>query len=129
MLLHDVGRALRFPSDQPVPAHEHAGAAWCRPRVGARVADLVGAHVEAKRFLVATDPAYREALSPTSIRSLEVQGGSQADLEVGRFHRLPWAADAAQLRRWDDAAKVAGAAVPDIGDMIAVTERVGRRAR
>jgi predicted HD phosphohydrolase len=35
----------------------------------------------------------------------------------------PWFADAVRLRRWDDAAKVAGAAVPLLTALAALLER------
>ena len=46
--------------DGPREHHGEAGARWLTPRVGARVAWLAEQHVPAKRYLVATDPAYRD---------------------------------------------------------------------
>jgi gamma-butyrobetaine dioxygenase len=81
---------------------------------GRRVGWLVGAHVAAKRYLVATDPTYAALLSPASVASLGVQGGPMTPEEVAAFNGVPDAPAAAALRRWDDAAKVPGAPVPDL---------------
>ena len=104
-LLHDVAHS-------PLVAggghgHEQVAQKWLAVRFGARAGWLAGAHVVAKRHLAATEPEYRAALSPTSVRSLAAQGGSG---EVGpEWTGHPWWPDALRLRRCDDAAKVPGA--------------------
>ncbi|NIY62706.1 hypothetical protein SMALB_0626 [Streptomyces malaysiensis] len=85
--------------------HEVAGAEFARRRVGERAAWVIARHVPAKRYLVATDPAYHALLSPVSVASLKVQGGPMDEREVAEFAAHPLAADAVALRRWDDAAK------------------------
>lgn len=107
-LLHDIGRAPGVVDHYRGVPHEEAGADFCRRHCGQRVADLVGAHVPAKRYLVAVDAAYAATLSPVSQRSLLRQGGPMTSDEVAEFEALPWAQEAARLRRWDDAAKVPG---------------------
>lgn len=114
-LLHDVARSPLLP-DGP---HDRVGAAWLAPRLGDRVAWLVGAHVQAKRWLVATDPSY--ALSPVSTLSLAAQGG--ATLEGLPLHH-PWWPDAVRLRRFDDAAKVPGAPTPSVAEVLEIVARV-----
>src|SRR5579864_2742220 len=69
-LLHDVGHEFG-----PDELHGVLGAARVRPLFGDRVADLIEAHVVAKRYLAATDPAYGSVLSGESHRTLVVQGG------------------------------------------------------
>ena len=71
-------------------------------------------HVDAKRYLVATDPSYAARLSDTSRRSLALQGGPFSRTEAQRFESSPHADAAIRLRRWDDAAKVAGLALPPL---------------
>ena len=71
-------------------------------------------HVDAKRYLCAVEPGYFEILSPASVRSLELQGGPMSEGEVGEFEALPYFAAAVALRRWDEGAKVADAATPDL---------------
>ena len=82
--------------------------------IPAAVTDPIRLHVEAKRYLCAVDPAYRDCLSAGSKRSLLRQGGPLAPDEVVAFEALPGATGAVALRRWDDAGKVAGLAVPEL---------------
>ncbi len=119
-VLHDIARVV---PRRGVP-HETAGAAWCEPRYGKRVAWLVGAHVAAKRYLVATDPSYRAGLSQASIRSLARQGGALTEAEAEEWAAHPWAHDAARLRRWDDGAKIVGGAELDLDAAVAILDRV-----
>ena len=58
-----------------------------------------------KRYLVATDPAYAAALSPSSVRSLAVQGGPMSAAEQREFEALPGFEPAVRVRRYDDAGK------------------------
>ncbi len=114
-LLHDVGHLLLDDnvslSEQLTTDHRHeaAGARYLAthgfpPSVTAPVA----LHVEAKRYLCAAEPAYAASLSPSSVRSLALQGGPMGDAEVRAFLRRPGAADAVAIRRWDDRGKVDG---------------------
>jgi phosphonate degradation associated HDIG domain protein len=116
-LLHDIGHLLHgFGEDvaeRGIDArHEEIGHAWLTRRFRPPVADPVRLHVDAKRYLCATDPAYLDRLSPASKRSLDLQGGPFTLAEVAAFERHPHHAAAVRLRRWDDAAKVPGWAVP-----------------
>ncbi|MEJ3655526.1 HD domain-containing protein [Actinomycetes bacterium KLBMP 9759] len=113
-LLHDVGRLPHVAAALPAAPHERAGAAYVTRLLGQEVGWLVGSHVLAKRALVATDPGYMALLSPTSVRTLQEQGGPAAGEEVERFLRHPLAADAMALRRWDDGAKDASAPTPSL---------------
>jgi phosphonate degradation associated HDIG domain protein len=83
---------------------------WFPPAVTVPIA----LHVAAKRYLVATEPAYARGLSDASVRSLRVQGGPMNALEMARFSRIRYADAACRLRRWDDAAKVPGRQVPPL---------------
>lgn len=118
-LLHDVGRspvALRDLREAGVTGSEHGHLAgvWLRPLVGERVAWLAEQHVPAKRYLFATDSQYREALSDTSKRTLERQGGPMSREEVVAFECHPGWRDAVELRRWDDLSKDPDAKVPPL---------------
>ncbi len=117
-LLHDVGHLFDEPEDLAERGidgcHEDSGAAWLVRKFGPAVSEPVRLHVAAKRYLCATDPAYLDALSPASALSLKVQGGPFDAAEVIGFESHPFAVDAVRLRRWDDAAKVTGLAVPDL---------------
>jgi predicted HD phosphohydrolase len=115
-LLHDVGRAPAISGDYPAMPHERAGALWVRPRTSAKVAWLVEAHVPAKVFLVGSDPAYLGTLSAASVSSLGYQRTDETDLTHWVGHE--WWPEALQLRRWDDAAKVPGAATASVEEIL-----------
>lgn len=123
-LLHDVGRLPGVAEHFERTPHEEAGAEFCRQHCGARTAYLVGQHVSAKRYLVATDKQYAESLSPASQRSLARQGGPMTAAEAAEFESHPWARTAAQLRRWDDAAKVPGAVTRPLESYAAALRQV-----
>jgi predicted HD phosphohydrolase len=127
-LLHDIARAPQVQQNYPGP-HASAGADWCHTRFGGAVATLVGAHVEAKRWLVATDARYGATLSDASVRSLASQGGPMPSNEASTFADRSWASDAVALRRWDDAAKVPGGPEAAIAALRPVLFRVALRAR
>jgi len=120
-LLHDIARVS---GDGSTP-HARAGAEWCGSRFSDRVAWLVGAHVSAKRYLVATDPSYGDDLTGASQESLRHQGGPFTPTEAAQFAGHPWAADAVRLRRWDDAAKVPGAPEPEEAVVLQLVAAVG----
>jgi len=121
-LVHDIGHQ---PGDDD--AHGRLGAELVRPALGDRVADLVGAHVPAKRYLVAVDPGY--ALSSVSVASLAAQGGALLPADRRAFESSPHFADAVALRRADDAAKTPGRPVPPLEAWTSVLERVASVSR
>lgn len=127
-VLHDVARLPEVAAVHPGLPHEAAGARFCAPLLGARVAWLVGSHVLAKRVLVATDAGYAGALSPASTRSLGDQGGAAGGGLVEGFSAHPWADAALRLRRWDDLAKVPGASVPEPEELLPRLRRLWRGA-
>ncbi len=118
-LLHDVGHLLHDLSEDIAEQghdgrHEAGGAAWLAAHFGPAVVDPVRLHVAAKRYLCAVEPDYRAGLSPASMLSLRLQGGPFTPDEVKRFEQEPWYRSAITVRRWDDAAKVPGLAVPEL---------------
>jgi len=118
-LLHDIGHLLQEEGEQPAlrgidDRHEEIGARHLLPAFGPAVAEPVRLHVPAKRYLCATDPGYFGRLSPGSVRSLALQGGSFTPAQTAEFQALPYAADAVRIRRWDEAAKVPGRATPTL---------------
>lgn len=118
--LHDLARSPLV-GDPGHHAHDRVAREWLTPRFGERCGWLAGAHVAAKRFLVATEPEYAVTLSPESVATLGRQGGPVVD-DAWTTH--PWWPDAVRLRRYDDSAKVPGAQAPSIDDVIAVARRV-----
>jgi [1-hydroxy-2-(trimethylamino)ethyl]phosphonate dioxygenase len=118
-LLHDIGHLIHTLGPSPAARgiddrHERLGAEWLARRFAAPVSEPVRLHVDAKRYLTAAEPGYFATLSPASVRSLELQGGPFAPEAAALFIGLPHAADAVRLRRWDEAAKLAGKATPDL---------------
>ena len=101
-LVHDVAD-IAFPDDHA--DHAARGAELVEPLLGARVARLVGAHVDAKRYLVATDPAYRAQLSPRSLETLELQGDALDAPAVAALTSDRDLAAILALRRADERAK------------------------
>lgn len=117
-LLHDIGHYTgEFPEDALERGidnlHEQAGAAILAPFFPALVVDCVRWHVEAKRYLCATDRAYFRRLSPASVHTLELQGGAMSPAEARVFARQPNLAAILRVRKWDDGAKVAGRTTPE----------------
>jgi phosphonate degradation associated HDIG domain protein len=112
-LLHDIGH---FEEPEPIDgeqpqidlAHEVRAARSLSTLFGPDVWRPVALHVAAKRYLCAVEPGYLEALSPASLASLKVQGGTFTSDQVARFIALPYAHEAIRLRRYDDGAKREG---------------------
>lgn len=118
-LLHDIGHLLHdLPDDAPDQGvddlHEELGERWLAGYFGKEVTEPVRLHVAAKRYLCAAEADYLAALSPTSVQSLELQGGPFTDEEQREFERLPHFRSAVELRRWDDEAKVVNLETPDV---------------
>jgi predicted HD phosphohydrolase len=116
-LVHDIGHLLPGVGDAE---HAGAGAAAVRQALGERVAELVGLHVEAKRYLVARQGTYGDELSADSVASLSLQGGPMSSDEQASFARLPHAADAVALRRADESGKVEGLPVGGLGEWLVI---------
>jgi phosphonate degradation associated HDIG domain protein len=119
-LLHDLGHMLEANGSQPdTPTmagiddlHQYRILPFLRPLFGDAVVEPIALHVDAKRYLCATDAAYFSMLSEDSVRSLKLQGGIFDEAQAATFIARPYAADAVRLRRWDDLAKQAGLATP-----------------
>jgi len=106
-------------------AHETLGAKYLLALgFPSKVAQLVEAHVPAKRYLCATEPGYYGTLSEASKESLKFQGGPMSSEEVRQWDQGKWAGEKAALRRWDDGAKVVGLDVPGIEAYRSVIEEV-----
>jgi predicted HD phosphohydrolase len=122
-LVHDIAD-IAFPHDHG--DHAARGAALVEPLLGARVARLVGAHVNAKRYLVATDPAYRARLSSRSIETLRLQGEELDAAEISHMAADPDLAAILALRRADEAAKDPAATPADLASWRTLLETIAR---
>jgi gamma-butyrobetaine dioxygenase len=112
-LLHDVGHLMSEEGGELGDIrHRSRGAAWLSAWFGPAVTEPVRLHVAAKRYLCAVEPSYFAQLSDVSVRTLSLQGGPMSAAETSSFERLPYAADAVAVRRWDDQAKDPSAVTP-----------------
>ena len=84
------------------------------PFFGPEVAEPIRLHVQAKRYLSATDSGYMDKLGPQRVHTLELQGGPMSPEEVGAFEAKPHFEAAVALRRFEDEGHVPkGEPVPD----------------
>jgi phosphonate degradation associated HDIG domain protein len=118
-LLHDLGHLLHdLPVDAPDAGiddhHENSARRYLLDLLPPSVTEPIRLHVAAKRYLCATDAAYFATLSHPSIVSLALQGGKMTAAEAAEFEKMPRAADAIRLRRWDDAAKIPNYPTPSL---------------
>lgn len=133
-LLHDVGHLIATVPDDiadwTVDArHELTGARWLAARFGPEVAEPVRLHVRAKKYLCATDPAYFSQLSPASVLTLRLQGGTMSADDISAFETEPGYRDALIVRRCDDRGKVAGLATRRLEDYEGLLESLAAPGR
>ena len=128
-LLHDIGHftsefGMFSMQDTEDRFHESAGAAVLEPFFPALVTDCVRHHVDAKRYLCATDPNYLNQLSEASLHSLNLQGGPMSATEIQAFERIPNLASVVKVRKFDDAGKVAGMQTKTFSEYAPMVQRV-----
>jgi predicted HD phosphohydrolase len=104
--------------------HQYIALPLLRGAFDAEVREPIRLHVDAKRYLCATQPGYFSKLSPDSVRSLALQGGPMDDEAARRFAALEWAGDAVRLRLWDEEAKVEGLKTPPLAHFLTTAARV-----
>lgn len=127
-LLHDLGHLLHDHGETPTERgiddlHQYSALPFLRGLFPDRVLDAIRWHVDAKRYLCATRPAYQAALSADSQRSLVLQGGVFSADEAVAFIARPHAEEAVRLRLWDDQAKVDGLITPALAHYLAIAAR------
>src|SRR5580700_236146 len=93
-LLHDLGHLLHTEGEDAATRgldtqHEELGVAALGTHLPASVLDPIRMHVAAKRYLCFTEPDYLAALSPSSVESLVLQGGTMNAKEADAFLALP----------------------------------------
>jgi phosphonate degradation associated HDIG domain protein len=125
-LLHDLGHLLvETANEQPRDdLHQFVALPFLRGVFPDSVLEPIRLHVDAKRYLCATEASYWDSLSPASKRSLELQGGAY-DVEAAKtFIAQPFAEHATRLRRYDDWAKVPQRATPELSHYRPMIEAV-----
>jgi predicted HD phosphohydrolase len=120
-LLHDIGHFLHDHHEDCADVnidseHEKVGEAFLRQYFIEEVAELVKHHVNAKRYLTATNEKYAKNLTGASLKSLQLQGGPMTPAEAGVFEVHPLFQDILLLRHWDEGAKVQNKPLPPITD-------------
>lgn len=118
-LLHDIGHLLHdLPDDASDKGiddmHELLGEKYLTKHFKLGAVEPVKLHVQAKRYLCATEPGYLDTLSTPSKISLEFQGGVMDKEEVALFEKNEFYKEAVNLRRWDDLAKDPNLVSPSI---------------
>ena len=118
-LLHDFGHLIHKLGEDAAARgiddrHEVLGRKYLARWFDEDVTAPIGLHVDAKRWLCETEPAYFDTLSPASVRSLELQGGPFSEAEAAAFIARPYAHDAVAVRRWDEQAKDPEAVTPGL---------------
>jgi len=118
-LLHDLGHLLHDLGDTPSmrgvdDVHQYRALPFLRGLFDDAVLDAIKLHVDAKRYLCATDAGYHHGLSADSKRSLQLQGGIFSADEAAKFITQAGALDAVRLRLWDDLAKDADRVTPPL---------------
>ena len=126
-LLHDVGHFTGTVSGRDLMRgtdnrHGEQGANWLAQWFGPDVTEPVRLHVDAKRYLCSVESGYLGRLSPASVYTLGVQGGPMQGDELAEFEASPFAADACQVRRWDDEAKDPAELPPPFGHFAPILE-------
>lgn len=115
---HDIGHMLGHRQKAPLMDnyglvnHELIGADYLKEAgFSERICDVVDMHVQAKRYLVATESSYKEKLSEASWQTLQWQGGPMTSSEVEKFGQHPFFDDIIKVRLWDEEAKKKDAAL------------------
>ncbi len=128
-LLHDLGHLLHSLGDTPSlrgvdDAHQHRAVTALRGLFEAPVLQAIALHVDAKRYLCATDATYLKKLSADSQRSLALQGGVYSPAQASSFIAQAHARAAVRLRIWDDLAKSPGLPTPPLAHFMDCAQRV-----
>jgi phosphonate degradation associated HDIG domain protein len=122
-LLHDLGHLLNQQGETPTlrgidDTHQYYALPFLRGLLPDAVLDPIKLHVDAKRYLCATDASYHARLSDDSKRSLALQGGPFEAAQAAVFLDQPGARDAVLLRQWDDLAKQPRVSTPPLAHFL-----------
>ena len=131
-LLHDIGHLLaktgRIQASASTESgddlHQYVALPFLRGLFSSAVLEPIRLHVDAKRYLCATDQSYWGTLSTASKQSLIVQGGVYTPPQASEFDAQPFAHEAVRLRRYDDLAKVPAAVTPTLPHFLTIMHSV-----
>ena len=125
-LLHDIGHIVDENGLAELGSldHDRIASEWLKERgFSKRLIELAAGHVAAKRYLVTTNPAYYDRLSPVSRETFVQQGGKMTAEEVAAFEKNPLRNGMLRLRSWDEAGKDPDAVVPGLAHWVPLIER------
>ncbi len=130
-LLHDVGHMLMADRSGAIEVntdrddlHQYTLLPFLRGVLPDTVLEPIRLHVEAKRYLCQAEAGYFESLSPASVHSLALQGGTFTEVEARAFLHQAHASEAVRLRRYDDLAKVPHCEVPPLAHYLPRLEQL-----
>ena len=131
-LLHDIGHYTgEFPEnyiDLGVNnKHETMGSAILEKFFPPEVTEPVRWHVEAKRYLCATEDDYFAGLSDASVKTLHLQGGPYDETQCTECEQNPYLETILNVRRYDDGGKVPGVETPDLDHYLEIAQKVLER--
>ncbi|XWV25113.1 putative HD phosphohydrolase [Tupanvirus deep ocean] len=113
--LHDIGHLLEINNELKqmnsfgVINHENIAKEYLLGKgFSNKISNLVGNHVNAKRYLVSVCPDYYENLSSASKQTLEYQNGKMKKNEINNFKSDPFFKESLRVRSYDDQAKIVG---------------------
>ncbi|MDH3692700.1 MAG: HD domain-containing protein [Gammaproteobacteria bacterium] len=127
-LLHDYGHLICNLPNQVFAQgrdnyHENVGADVLAPWFGPEIVAPIQLHVEAKRYLCATDPAYESDLSAASKTTLIIQGGRMNYEERQAFLKRRGSAMALKVRQYDDLGKQPTMERPELDYYVPIIRR------
>jgi phosphonate degradation associated HDIG domain protein len=131
-LLHDIGHLLAKTGRVQASAstesgddlHQYVALPFLRGLFSNAVLDPIRLHVDAKRYLCATDQSYWSTLSIASKNSLIMQGGVYTPPQAAEFEAQPFAHEAVRLRRYDDLAKTPEVVTPTLPHFLKIMHSV-----
>ena len=131
-LLHDIGHLLaktgRIQASASTKSgddlHQYVALPFLRGLFSSAVLEPIRLHVDAKRYLCATDQAYWATLSTASKHSLIMQGGVYTPPQAAEFEAQSFARVAVRLRRYDDLAKVPAVVTPTLPHFLKIMHSV-----
>lgn len=126
-LLHDVGHFIAH--DPAVDAiddvHELRALDFLKAGFDHEGIKPIRLHVQAKRYQVSVDARYAATPSSASALTLALwQGGPMSDDKRHWCEGLPQSAQAVELRRRDDPAKLPGCKMPPLDHHLALVESI-----
>jgi phosphonate degradation associated HDIG domain protein len=131
-LLHDIGHLLAktgriqesASTESGDDLHQYVALPFLRGLFSSAVLDPIRLHVDAKRYLCATDQSYWSTLSTASKNSLIVQGGIYTPPQAAEFEAQPFSHEAVRLRRYDDLAKTPEVVTPGLPHFLKIMHSV-----